>query len=112
MNVFAETAILAEVVCCQLKSVLCREDRAQLFETRLPEKVKHWLLHMCCPDVSTELYGEESCTLAEFIKETERKATLSTGDSHFMFMNSKIEHLTAYKTNKLTEAVRVALNRQ
>jgi hypothetical protein len=112
MNVFAETAILAEVVCCQLKSILCREDKAELFETHLPEKVKHWLLRMCCPDVSTELYSEEPHTLAEFIKKTERKATFFTGDSHFMFMNSKLEYLTAYKTNKLIEAVRVALKRQ
>jgi hypothetical protein len=112
MNVFAETAILVEVVCCQLKSILCKEDGAQLLKTHLPEKLKHWMLDMCCPDVSTELYGEETFTLAEFIKAAERKATFSTGDSHFMFKNSKTEHLTAYKTNKLLEAVCGALETQ
>jgi hypothetical protein len=112
MNVFAETTVLAEVVCCQLKSIVCREDRPELFNTHLPEKVKHWMLHMCCPDVSTELCGERPLTLAEFIKERERIATCPTVDSHFIFMNSKTEHLTVYKTNKLTDAVRGALETQ
>ena len=70
------------------------------------------MLHMCCPDVSTELYGEGPLTLAEFIKERERKAAFTTGYSHFIFVNSKTEHLTAYKTNKLTDAVRGALETQ
>jgi len=112
MNVFAETTVLAEVVCCQLKNIVCREDRSELFKTHLPEKMKHWMLHMCCQDVSTELYGERPLTLAEFIKDRESKATSPTGDSHFIFVNSKTEHLTAYKTNKLTDAVYGALETQ
>jgi len=112
MNIFAETTVLAEVVCCQLKSIVCREDRCELFKTNLPKKVKHWMLHMCCPDVSTELYGEGPLTLAEFIKERERKAAYPSGDAHFIFVNSKTEHLTAYKTNKLTDAVCGALETQ
>jgi hypothetical protein len=112
MNVFAETAVLAEVACCQLKSIVCREDISELLKTNLPEKVKHWMLYMCCPDVSSELYGEGPLTLAEFIKNRERKATFPTGDSHFMFMNPKTDHLTAYKTNKLTDAVHGALKTQ
>jgi len=112
MNIFAETTVLAEVVCCQLKSIVCREDRCELFKTNLPEKVKHWMLHMCCPDVSAELYGEGPLTLAEFIKERERKAAYPSGAAHFIFVNSKTEHLTAYKTNKLTDAVCGALETQ
>lgn len=112
MNIFAETAVLAELVCCQLESIVCREDRSELFKTNLPEKVKHWMLHMCCPDVPTELYDDGPLTLAAFIEEVERKATFPNVDSHFMFMNSKTDHLTAYKTHKLTEALHGALKTQ
>jgi hypothetical protein len=109
MNIFAETATLTEVVCGQLKNLLCREDITHLFETCLPEKVKNWLLCMCWPHLPTVSDDEKPYTLAEFIKETERMAAFSTDNSHFLFVNAKTEFLPLYKTKKLTEAVCGAL---
>lgn len=109
MNIFAETATLTEVVCGQLKNLLCREDIALLFETCLPEKVKHWLLHMCWPHVPTVSDDGKPDTLAEFIKETKRMIAFSTNDSHFLFVNPKTEFLPLYKIKKLIETVHGAL---
>jgi hypothetical protein len=97
MNEFAETVTLTEAACGQLKNLLSEGDRAQLLETRLPGKVKRWLFAMS--------WTNESTTLAEFIAETERKAAVSTSDSHFLSVNSRTEFLAAFKTKKLVEVV-------
>ncbi|PNF40303.1 hypothetical protein B7P43_G05779 [Cryptotermes secundus] len=109
MNEFAETVTVTEVACGQLKNLLCREDRTQLLETHLPGKVKDWLLHMCRTDMSTMSDCGESHTLAEFIKEADRRAVFSTGDSHFLCVNPRTEILTVFKTKKLMEAVHGSL---
>lgn len=109
MNEFAETVTMTEVACGQLKNLLCREDRTQLLETHLPGKVKHWLFQMCWTDVSAMSDSGEPHTLAEFIKEAERRAVFSTGDSRFLSVNPRTEFLTVFKTKKLMEAVYGAL---
>lgn len=109
MNEFAETVKVTEVACAQLKNLLRREDRTQLLEMHLPGKVKDWLFHMCWTDVSTMSDSGESHTLAEFIKEADRRAVFSTGDSQFLSVNPRTEILTVFKTKKLREAVNGAL---
>jgi hypothetical protein len=51
----------------------------------------------------------EPHTLAEFIKEAERRAAFSTDDSHFLSVNPRTEFFTMFKTKKLIEAVYGAL---
>jgi hypothetical protein len=109
MNEFAEVVTLTEVACGQLKNLLWRDDRTQLLEMNLPEKVKHWLFQMCRTDVSTMWDSGEPHTLAGFIKEAEKRAVFSTGDSHFLSVNSRTEFLKVFKTKKLIEAVYGAL---
>jgi hypothetical protein len=71
--------------------------------------VKHWLLHMCWQDVSTLTDCGKPHTLSEFVKEAESRSSFSPGNSHFLFVKPKTDFLTMYKTKKLTEAVREAL---
>lgn len=105
MNEFAETVTLTTAACDQLKNLLSKEDRSQLFEMHLPKTVKHWLFQMCWADESTMSDSGEPYTLEEFIEEAERRAAFSTHDSHFLSVNSRTETLAVFRTKKLIEAV-------